>query len=50
MNQPDFDETKLNDFMDEIENLRNKGSWTKMILSYILESCLSLTIKILASI
>ncbi len=28
-NQPDFDETKLNDFMDAIENLRNKGSWTK---------------------
>tara|TARA_Y100001935_G_scaffold122609_2_gene101892 strand:+ start:1262 stop:2449 length:1188 start_codon:yes stop_codon:yes gene_type:complete len=28
-NQPDFDETKLNNFMDAIENLRNKGSWTK---------------------
>jgi FlaA1/EpsC-like NDP-sugar epimerase len=28
-NQPDFDETKLNEFMDEIEILRSRASWTK---------------------
>ena len=28
-NQPDFDEAKLNGFMDGIEALRNKGTWTK---------------------
>ena len=28
-NQPDFDEAKLDDFMDGIEALRNKGTWTK---------------------
>ena len=28
-NQPDFDEAKLNDFMDGIETLREKGTWTK---------------------
>ena len=28
-NKPDFDEVKLDDFMDGIENLREKGTWTK---------------------
>ena len=28
-NQPDFDEAKLNDFMDGIEALREKSTWTK---------------------
>ena len=28
-NQPDFDEAKLDEFMDGIEALRNKGTWTK---------------------
>ena len=28
-NQPDFDETKLDDFMDGIEALREKGTWSK---------------------
>jgi len=28
-NKPDFDETKLDDFMDGIEVLREKGTWTK---------------------
>ncbi len=28
-NQPDFDEGKLDDFMDGIEALREKGTWTK---------------------
>jgi len=28
-NQPDFDETKLDDFMDGIETLRKKATWTK---------------------
>ena len=28
-NRPDFDEAKLDDFMDGIEALRNKGTWTK---------------------
>ncbi|EAS46298.1 predicted nucleoside-diphosphate sugar epimerase [marine gamma proteobacterium HTCC2207] len=28
-NQPDFDEAKLDDFMDGIEALREKGAWTK---------------------
>jgi FlaA1/EpsC-like NDP-sugar epimerase len=28
-NQPDFDEAKLDDFMDGIEALREKGTWTK---------------------
>ena len=28
-NQPDFDEAKLDDFMDGIETLRKKGTWTK---------------------
>ena len=28
-NQPDFDDTKLDDFMNGIEALRNKGTWTK---------------------
>jgi FlaA1/EpsC-like NDP-sugar epimerase len=28
-NQPNFDETKLDDFMDGIEAIRNKGTWTK---------------------
>ena len=28
-NQPDFDEVKLDDFMDGIEALREKGTWTK---------------------
>jgi len=28
-NQPDFDEAKLDDFMDGIEILRGKGTWTK---------------------
>ncbi|MDA9983860.1 UDP-N-acetylglucosamine 4,6-dehydratase [Porticoccaceae bacterium] len=28
-NQPDFNEAKLNDFMDGIEELREKGTWTK---------------------
>jgi len=28
-NQPDFDESKLDDFMDGIEALREKGTWTK---------------------
>ena len=28
-NQPDFDETKLDDFMDGIEALREKGTWVK---------------------
>ena len=27
--QPDFDESKLDDFMDGIEALRNKGTWSK---------------------
>jgi len=28
-NEPDFDEVKLDDFMDGIEALREKGTWTK---------------------
>jgi len=28
-NEPDFDEAKLDDFMDGIEALREKGTWTK---------------------
>ena len=28
-NQPDFDETKLDDFINGIEALRGKGTWTK---------------------
>ena len=28
-NQPDFDEAKLDDFMNGIETLRGKGTWTK---------------------
>ena len=28
-NQPDFDDAKLDDFMDGIEALRSKGTWTK---------------------
>ena len=28
-NQPDFDESKLDDFMNGIEALREKGTWTK---------------------
>jgi FlaA1/EpsC-like NDP-sugar epimerase len=28
-NQPDFDDAKLDDFMDGIEVLRKKGTWTK---------------------
>jgi len=28
-NEPDFDEAKLNNFMVGIENLRDKGTWTK---------------------
>jgi len=28
-NQPEFDEAKLDDFMDGIDTLRNKGNWTK---------------------
>jgi FlaA1/EpsC-like NDP-sugar epimerase len=28
-NQPEFDEAKLDDFMDGIEALREKGTWTK---------------------
>jgi FlaA1/EpsC-like NDP-sugar epimerase len=28
-NQPDFDEAKLDDFMDGIETLRENGTWTK---------------------
>jgi FlaA1/EpsC-like NDP-sugar epimerase len=28
-NQPDFDEAKLDDFIDGIEGLREKGTWTK---------------------
>ena len=28
-NQPDFDEAQLDEFMDGIEALRNKGTWTK---------------------
>ena len=28
-NKPEFDETKLNEFMDGINALRNKGTWTK---------------------
>ena len=28
-NQPDFDEAKLDDFMNGIETLREKGTWTK---------------------
>ena len=28
-NQPEFDEAKLDDFMDGIEALRKKGTWTK---------------------
>ena len=28
-NQPDFDEAKLDDFMNNIEALREKGTWTK---------------------
>ena len=28
-NQPDFDETKLDEFMNGIETLRGKGNWTK---------------------
>ena len=28
-NQPDFDEAKLDDFIDGIEALRGKGTWTK---------------------
>jgi len=28
-NQPDFDEAKLDDFMDGIEMLRKRGTWTK---------------------
>jgi FlaA1/EpsC-like NDP-sugar epimerase len=28
-NQPDFEEAKLDDFIDGIEALRNKGTWTK---------------------
>jgi FlaA1/EpsC-like NDP-sugar epimerase len=28
-NQPDFDEAKLDDFMDGIEGLREKGTWAK---------------------
>ena len=45
-NQPDFDETKLDDFMNGIEALRKKGTWTKDdIVNCILDSCLSLLIK-----
>ncbi len=29
-NQPNFDEAKLDDFMDGIEALREKGTWTKV--------------------
>ena len=29
INQPDFDEAKLDDFMDAIEALREKGTWSK---------------------
>jgi FlaA1/EpsC-like NDP-sugar epimerase len=28
-NQPDYDDNNLNEFMEGIETLRNKGSWTK---------------------
>ena len=28
-NESDFDEVKLNNFMDGIKNLRSKGIWTK---------------------
>ena len=28
-NEPNFDENKLNDFYEDIINLRNKGTWTK---------------------
>ena len=28
-NQPEFDEAKLNDFMEGVEVLRDKGTWTK---------------------
>ena len=28
-NQPEFDEAKLDNFMDGIDTLRNKGNWTK---------------------
>ena len=28
-NQPDFDEVKLDDFMDGIETLKKKATWTK---------------------
>ena len=28
-NQPEFDEVKLDDFMNGIEDLRKKGTWTK---------------------
>jgi len=28
-NQPEFDDAKINDFMNGIEALRNKGTWTK---------------------
>ena len=28
-NQPDFDESKLDDFMNGIESLRAEGAWTK---------------------
>ena len=28
-NQPDFDEAKLDDFIDRIESLRKKGTWAK---------------------
>ncbi len=45
-NQPDFDEAKLDDFMDGIEALRKKVLGPKMILlNCILDSYLSLLIK-----
>ena len=28
-NQPNFDQLKLDEFIDEIEALREKGTWTK---------------------
>ena len=45
-NQPNFDESKLDVFMDGLETLRKKVLGPKMIsLSCILDCCLSLLIK-----
>ena len=50
-NQPDFNETKLNNFINGIEALREKGIWTKDdIIKLYLKSYLILLIKRLENI